>query len=234
MGFGGGSSYIALLILFEVPHTTAPALALICNIIVVVWGTRHALKKKNVSLKDILPFILLSVPLSYIGGNISLEKELYQLLLAIALFTVSLKMIFFKKKQCTENERWTISGLPFYPALIIGGLIGFISGLVGIGGGIFLTPILYLLNWGNPKKIAATASVFILVNSLAGLAGHIQKTDGMENIIYHLPLVIGVFFGGQLGAWFCHVHLVYRKMEILTSLLIFAVSTRLFFNVLKL
>ena len=153
-------------------------------------------------------------------------------MLAIALFAASLKMIFFKKEQCIENNRWTLSNPPFYSALIVGGLIGFLSGLVGIGGGIFLAPIMYLLNWGNPKRIAATASIFIFVNSLAGLVGQIQKTDRPENLLYYLPLIFGVFFGGQLGAWFCHTVLNYRKVEILTSLLILVVSIRLFLNIL--
>ena len=169
--------------------------------------------------------------MSYIGGRIPIEKDIFQLVLAIALFTASLRMIFFKKEKYVENNCWTLSNPPFYSALVIGGLIGFISGLVGIGGGIFLAPILYLLNWGNPKKIAATASVFILVNSLAGLVGQIQKIDRMENIIYYLPLIFGVFFGGQLGALSCHTFLDYRKIVFFTSLLTFGVSLRLLLNI---
>ena len=172
--------------------------------------------------------------MSYVGGRIPIEKNLFQLVLAIALFMASLEMIFFKKEKCVENNYWTSSNPPFYSALTIGGLIGFLSGLVGIGGGIFLAPILYLFNWGNPRKIAATASIFILVNSLAGLVGQIQKVDGVENTVYYLPLIFAVFFGGQLGAWSCHVLLSYRKIEFFTSLLIFGVSMRLFLNIFKL
>lgn len=230
IGFGGGSSYIALLILVGISHNVAPSIALICNIIVVIGGTLHFLRSGTLSWKFVSPFLILSVPLAYIGGLISINKDFYQLILAIALFTAASRMLFFKNASFEENEHHNTPAK--FLAISIGGSLGFISGLVGIGGGIFLAPILYLNKWGSPKIIAATASAFILINSMAGLVGQIQKTNGIENLTPYLPLFVSVFIGGQIGSWLCNNRISYRKVEILTSLLILFVSIRLFTNII--
>ncbi|MBT7610377.1 MAG: sulfite exporter TauE/SafE family protein [Bacteriovoracaceae bacterium] len=230
VGFGGGSSYIALLILMGVSHNLAPSMALICNIIVVIGGTLHFLNKGTLSWKFISPFLFLSVPLAYVGGLISINKDVYQFILAIALFLAASRMLFLKNASFQEKEH--NKGPSKLLAMSIGGGLGFVSGLVGIGGGIFLAPIMYLCKWGSPKIIAATSSVFILINSIAGLVGQVQKTNGIENLTPYLQLFVSVFLGGQIGSWLCNNRISYRKIEVLTSLLILFVSIRLFSNVL--
>jgi len=230
VGLGGGSSYIALLIFWGISHKVAPSIALICNIIVVFGGTVHFFKNDNLSYKFISPFLILSVPFAYLGGLIPIEKELYQSILGLALLIAAYKMLFLKKDRFSLMTY--IESPPLFPSAMIGGILGLVSGLVGIGGGIFLAPLLYILKWGNPKRIAASSSAFILINSFSGLFGQLQKSEGLENIYHYLPLLLSVFIGGQLGSWFCNNRISFRKIEVLTSLLVFLVSLKLFSNVL--
>lgn len=225
VGFGGGSSYIALLILFNVSYTNAPTIALICNIVVVTGGLFHFIKHSHLSLKFLAPFIITSIPLAYWGGNIAIEKKYFQLLLGVLLLIAGLRMILFKKENYHYAENHEHVSL--MAALFTGGVIGFFSGLVGIGGGIFLAPILYWFKWGTPKKIAATASAFIFVNSIAGILGQVQKSQNLIELMPYWPLVVAVFIGGQLGSSLCNSRISSRKIEILTSVLVLLVSGRL-------
>ena len=230
VGFGGGSTYIALLSIASISHKVGPTIALICNITVVAGGFYHFSRNKQVSIPLVFPFLLLSIPLAYLGGRIPIDKELYQLILGVALLTSAIKMIFFNKSQLEGKQN--TSTPPFFCAVAIGGIIGFISGLVGIGGGVFLAPTLYLARWGAPRQIAATSSIFILVNSISGLLGQIQKTGGVKYIEEYLFLIVSVFLGGQIGSWLCNNQVSHRKIEILTSILLMFVSTKLLANFL--
>ena len=225
VGFGGGSSYIALLILWGVSYTVVPSVALVCNAIVVSGSTVNFVRHRHLDFKFTAPFILLSIPLSYIGGSIPVSKVTFQLLLGATLFAASLRMMFFSKKKF--NYRSKGQSPPFSVSCSLGGGLGLVSGVVGIGGGIFLAPILYWLRWGNPQKIAATSSLFILLNSLAGLAGQLQKIPQPGVLVATLPLFLSVLAGGQLGNRLCIFKIEERRIEILTSILILFVSLRL-------
>lgn len=228
VGFGGGSSYIALLILFGVSYTQAPTIALICNIIVVLGGFFHSFRNRNLSFKTLLPFLITSVPFAYLGGLIPLPKLLFQSLLGLTLLTVALKMIFYKRVD--KNYTDCLEKPPFLLAAFFGMLLGFLSGLVGIGGGIFLAPLLYLFKWGRPKQIAGTASGFILFNSLAGFVGQVSKHGNFQIIQDYWPMMLAVLLGGQLGSILGHQKIPQRKIEVLTSYLILFVSTRILWN----
>lgn len=231
VGFGGGSSYIALLILLGVSYKIAPSIALICNIIVVTAGTYRFYKKKYLNISLLLPFIITSIPFAYIGGLLPINKIVFQGLLALCLFVSGIKMIFFQHQfRNLEKAKQTP---PSVLSLVIGGLVGLISGIVGIGGGIFLAPILYSLKWDSPKKIAAISSGFILVNSLAGLAGQLQKQKMIPLIIHYWPLMLAVFIGGQIGSLLINYKVSQRKVEQMTAILILIVSVRLFINLLR-
>ena len=225
VGFGGGSTYIALLAIFNISHLIAPSIALICNITVVLGGTCHFLKNRQIHLPLIFPFLFLSIPASYVGGRIPIDRELYQLILGILLLIAATKMLFFKNKKFAERSPVNLP--PFLPALIIGGVLGFVSGLVGIGGGIFLAPILYLAGWGSPRKNAAAATLFILINSLAGIIGQIHKAGSMGHLQDFALLMLSVFCGGQIGSWFCSNRISHRKIEVFTSFLLIFVSFKL-------
>ncbi|MBQ0772922.1 MAG: sulfite exporter TauE/SafE family protein, partial [Sphingomonadales bacterium] len=191
VGFGGGSTYIALLALAELDYRALPVIALLCNIIVVTGGTLRFQWRGLIDWPKIWPILLLSVPAAWLGGRMVLEQQSFMLLLGLSLAAAGLLLIiepFIKRAgDSVRNGQWTGHRL-FAPAIGTG--IGFLSGMVGIGGGIFLAPILLLTRWSDSRRIAATASVFILVNSIAGLGGQLMKSglsSGAEAVIAYWP-----------------------------------------------
>ena len=198
VGFGGGSSYIALLYLFDIPFQLIPPIALLCNIVVVTGGAVNFIRNGHFHWKLFWPFVVTSVPLAFIGGAIPISREVFMALLGVCLFGAGLRLLLLK----TPKQSSKIRTFHWAAGLGIGGLLGLLSGMVGIGGGIFLAPILLILNWGRPKQVAATASLFILVNSLAGLAGQLVKADEVSSfeIVNYWPLFLAVFVGGLAGS----------------------------------
>lgn len=226
VGFGGGSSYIALLFLSTISYTFIPTIALTCNLIVVTSGAIHYFRKGHLNWKFLLPFIVSSIPFAYIGGSIPIEKDLFKILLGISLLFAGIRMIFFKKKKNYSDCHIP----PLWASLSLGCALGFISGLVGIGGGIFLSPILFNLKWGKPKQIAAVCSLFIFFNSISGLVGQLQKISNFSPITNYWPLFLAVFLGGQLGSFLGSSKLKPRTVELWTALLVLMVSGRILFQ----
>lgn len=198
VGFGGGSSYLAVLSLTSLAFTQIRAIALLCNIVVVTGSTFLYIKNKLFNWKKIIPLVLISVPMAFIGGYLRISQTFFFILLGITLLVAAILM--WTSKYITEkaddyNFKKSITNDVSY-----GGGIGFISGMVGIGGGIFLAPLLHLTKWDTPKKIAATSSFFILVNSIAGLTGqYLNPTFSIEPTIT-LILMSTVLIGGQIGS----------------------------------
>jgi uncharacterized membrane protein YfcA len=193
VGFGGGSSYLALLAVMGVHFEIIRSAALLCNIIVVTGGTYIFWKEGKLDLKKSWPFITASIPLAFIGGLWRIEESAFFILLGISLIIASL-LLWMQPVQLKDHR----SENPFLNP-VLGGSIGLLSGLVSIGGGIFLSPILHLLNWAESKKISALASLFILVNSISGLAGQVTWSEGID-WGFIAPLLIAVFIGGQIGS----------------------------------
>jgi uncharacterized membrane protein YfcA len=196
VGFGGGSSYLALMaqpFFGLLPETIRPA-ALLCNIVVVTGATIIYYREGKISCKEIWPFIIISVPMAFLGGYWKLKDDTFFVLLGITLLLASV-FLWVKPKEEEEKSGKSVAG-----SILLGGGIGFLSGLVSIGGGIFLAPVLHLLNWFEAKRIAALASVFILVNSIGGLIG--QFTAGLHTFKWDfiLPLLLAVLMGGQIGS----------------------------------
>lgn len=199
VGFGGGSSYLAVLAMFSLPYQEMRLTALICNIIVVVGGVYIYIKNNQVNWRKILPIALVSVPMAYFGAILKISQETFFLILGITLIIASL-LLWVKTDTKTdevisEETKTTVVRNGF-----LGGCIGFVSGLVGIGGGIFLSPLLNLMKWDTPRKIAATSSVFILVNSISGIIGQLTKLPSDINFVRITSLCLAVFIGGQLGS----------------------------------
>jgi uncharacterized membrane protein YfcA len=193
VGFGGGSSYLALLGVMNVHFETIRPTALLCNIVVVTSGTYIFYKEGKLDLKKFWPFLIVSVPLAFIGGFWKIQESTFFVLLGTCLIVASL-LLWIKPaaRPGTQSDSLALN-------TSLGGSVGFLSGLVGIGGGIFLSPILHLINWDEAKKISALASIFILVNSISGLAGQLTRSFSMDwNFI--IPLLIAVFIGGQIGS----------------------------------
>ncbi|MDP2644026.1 MAG: sulfite exporter TauE/SafE family protein [Desulfobacterales bacterium] len=196
VGFGGGSSYLAILVLAGLPYQSIPATALVCNLIVTSGCCWYFYRAGHFKLRNVLPFIVLSIPMAYVGGSISITKDFFCLLLGISLLAVAVRMFlpaerFEVTKDISWQQAWAV-GLP------AGALLGFLAGLVGIGGGIFLSPLLLFMRWVNVKEAAASASFFIMANSLSGLTGQMQK--GTAHLEWIFPLGLAVFLGGQIGS----------------------------------
>jgi uncharacterized membrane protein YfcA len=195
VGFGGGSSYLAILALTALEYTEIRATALICNIVVVSSSFILYYKNGFYNFKKVLPLVLTSIPLAFIGGHLRIEERAFFIILGVTLLIAGVLML-IRKQEVTKNTTKNTSPIK---SLSFGGGIGLISGLVGIGGGIFLAPLLHLTKWDTSKKIAATASLFILVNSIAGLGGQLTNPHFSINITLTSILVISTFIGGQIG-----------------------------------
>lgn len=218
-GFGGGSSYLAVLSMVAMEFDDLRFIALCCNITVVIGSTFLFAKHLDIHWKRLLPLIILSVPLAYLGGKFRLSQEAFFIILGFSLLLASFVMFFGQVKETKQMPR-------FFNAFIGGG-IGFLSGVVGIGGGIFLSPILHISRWGKPKLIAATAAVFILLNSIAGLIGQISTYGFSVKWSLLIPLMICVFIGGQIGVRSTIVKFSPRFVKQITAIVIFIVAIRL-------
>ena len=230
VGFGGGSTYNALLVLNGTDFRILPAIALACNIVVVSGGLYRFSKDGLVSVRAVIPFLVASVPAAWIGGRLPVTETVFVGLLGGALLLSGLRLL-IQKDYVFEDIGTKVTPLPI--ALLAGGGIGLLSGLVGIGGGIFLAPVLYWLHWDTPRKIAAACSLFILANSLAGLGGQITKlsdTDLLSLALPYWPLLPAVFFGGQIGSWLATKRLNPSLLKRLTAVLILYVAVRLIYK----
>ena len=194
VGFGGGSSYLALLGVMGIHLDIIRPAALLCNIIVVTGGTYIFWRSGAIDMKKSWPFLCASVPLAFAGGLWRIDDaRFFFILLGLCLIVAS--FLLWIQPAVQKGNRFTN---PFLNAALGGG-IGFLSGLIGIGGGIFLSPLLHLLNWAEPKKISALASLFILVNSISALAGHVTQTGSLD-WAFITPLLLAVLIGGQIGS----------------------------------
>ena len=151
VGFGGGSTYLALLLIWEVPYYIFPVIALVCNIFVVSGNCFNYIKAGNLKTSLLIPYLISSIPLAFIGGTIEIEKSFFEILLFIVL-TIAGTLLLFNFKSYEDNKE-NYNKIPLIISFMIGGLLGFVSGVVGIGGGIFLSPILFLFKAGKQKHI---------------------------------------------------------------------------------
>ena len=216
-GFGGGSSYLAVMALFGINMSTMKSTALLCNLVVVIGGTYILWKNGFLNFKKILPLSLASVPLAFLGGMIKLSEKSFFILLGISLIVAAILM--FLQKNINNNSSETKNDSVAL-STGIGGGIGFLSGMVGIGGGIFLSPVFNLLKWDTPKNIAATASFFILINSIAGLAGQMFQNKLSLDWKFALPLMLAVLIGGQLGSRFSALKFNQDNVRLATAILV--------------
>ena len=228
VGFGGGSTYLALLFIWGVPYTIFPIIALGCNIIVVSGNCFNYIQAGNLNLKLLVPFLIGSIPLSFIGGSIPIEKQFFEILLFfVLLITGFLLLINFNSYSDKEKS---YRNIPYFISIIIGAILGFISGIVGIGGGIFLSPILFLLNVAKPKHVITAASLFILINSIFGIVGQLTKDIYFDEIYPYFYLLIVVLIGGQIGNYLNLKIFPTRVLALITSALVLFVAIRMGIN----
>ena len=225
VGFGGGSTYLALLLIWEIPYYIFPVIALLCNIIVVSGNSFNYVRAGNHNFKLLIPFLIGSVPFAFFGGTLQMSKETFELILFFILMLAGVLLLINNKSY--EVNNLIIYKLNFIYSFLIGSAIGLISGIVGIGGGIFLSPILFLLKAEKPKIIATTASLFILINSISGLLGQFTKENILNELINYWPLFFSVLIGGLIGNYLNIKIFSNRILAVMTSLLVIFVSIRI-------
>mgnify|MGYP000606174217 FL=1 len=225
VGFGGGSTYLALMLIWELPYYIFPIIALFCNIIVVSGNSINYLRSGDINLRLLIPYLVGSIPFAFFGASISIEKDLFEILL---FFVLAIAGIFlFIESKTLNNEQFEIKKVSNILSIFIGSIIGLVSGIIGIGGGIFLSPILFLMRAGYPKHIAATASLFILINSIFGITGQLTKNIVFDEFLNFWPLFLCVLIGGQIGNYLNIKFLSNKTLALITSLLVIFVAIRM-------
>ena len=225
VGFGGGSTYLALMLIWELPYYIFPIIALFCNIIVVSGNSINYLRSGDINLRLLIPYLVGSIPFAFFGASISIEKDLFEILL---FFVLAIAGIFlFIESKTLNNEQFEIKKVSNILSIFIGSIIGLVSGIIGIGGGIFLSPILFLMRAGYPKHIAATASFFILINSIFGITGQLTKNIVFDEFLKFWPLFLCVLIGGQIGNYLNIKFLSNKTLALITSLLVIFVAIRM-------
>jgi len=230
VGFGGGSTYLALLLIWDIPYYIFPVIALMCNIIVVSGNSISYIRAGNHNFRLLIPFLIGSVPLAFFGGTLKIDKELFEILLFFVLSIAGLLLLINNKSY--QNNNLVIKKISSFFNLMIGAILGFVSGVVGIGGGIFLSPILFLIKAEKPKVIATTASLFILINSISGILGQLTKENILIELQDYLSLLVCVFLGGLIGNYLNLKIFTGRVLAILTSVLVIFVSIRMGYRIL--
>lgn len=222
VGLGGGTGYLAIMTLLGVPSENLASTALLLNIVVTATALLRYGIAGRIDLTLFMPFLLPAVPLSFVAGLWAVHGRLFDAILAVVLVVVALATAYSARSQeATSRPRpshlWTVGPLT-------GGLVGFVSGLLGVGGGVFLGPIVLLLRWAGPKEVAAMNSLFILVVSLAGLMAH--GIRGSISLCLVVPLVISVLLGGLLGSHLGETRLSARALKRIFAVIILVAAIR--------
>ena len=225
VGFGGGSTYLALLLIWDIPYYIFPVLALVCNVIVVSGNSFNYIRTGNFNSKLLLVYLVGSIPFAFLGGSIAVEKKFFEIILFVVLSLAGFFLLISNRNYSEKIIK--INNINPLFSIMIGSVIGFTSGIVGIGGGIFLSPILFLLKAAHPKQIVTTASLFILLNSISGILGQLTKENVLNELFNYYPLFLAVLIGGQIGNFLNLKFLSNRLLAILTSLLVIFVAIRI-------
>lgn len=223
VGHGGASGYLALMALFSFAPETMKPTALLLNIFVAGISFYYYYKEGFFNKKLFISFAISSIPLAFLGGTIEIDASIYKKVLAVLLVFAILKML-----NVFGKERETIKQVKLWQGLIVGGIIGFFSGLIGIGGGIILTPLILLLHWGKMKEAAAVSALFIWVNSASGLIG--QLSTGINLSVESYILVAIAMVGGVFGGYFGSKKLNNQKLRYILALVLIMASFKLFFT----
>ncbi|RMF32269.1 MAG: sulfite exporter TauE/SafE family protein [Candidatus Nitrosothermus koennekii] len=216
-GFGGGSSYIAILALAGLSLFAIPSIALTLNIIVASIALFNYARAKHLSIRFALPF-LSSIPFAFIAGQYTLNELELSLIFSITLFAVS-ATLFVKASYKLESRKYvTNNKIIMVVSILVGILLGILAGLVGIGGGIWLSPLLIISGLAEPKRAAATSSLFIVSNSISGLSSHLLTKSIDLSLLF--PLAVTVLIGGFLGSRMGALRLDGRKIQIVIAIIV--------------
>jgi len=222
VGHGGASGYLALMALFSFAPEVMKPTALLLNLFVAGIAFYHYYKAGYFNFKLFLSFAIASVPLAFLGGMIEVDASIYKKVLAVLLIFAILKML-----NIFGKETSLIKDIKLWQGLVVGGVIGFFSGLIGIGGGIILTPIILLLHWGKMKEAAAVSALFIWVNSASGLVG--QLTSGVSISSQSFVLVAVAIVGGFIGSYYGSKKINNKGLRYMLAFVLIIASVKLFF-----
>ena len=200
VGHAGASGYLASMALLAFPPAVMKPTALALNIVVALVASARFYKAGYFSWRLFWPFALASVPMAYLGGGFTIDTRIYKILVGMSLLFAAGYFFIHHRSADDDAANIRLPGIPV--ALVIGGLIGLVSGLTGVGGGIFLSPVLLMAHWARFRQTAAVAAVFILANSVSGLLGHLHQGGGIAaNLpIWAIAVLAGGFIGASLGA----------------------------------
>ena len=223
VGHGGASSYLAILVLAGYPREGIAPTVLALNILVTLLGTINYYRAGHFEARLLFPFILTSIPAAYLGGSLHVSEKTLSTILGLTLLVAGLRLVIFTK-QITGKGALS-QKLLFGIGLPVGFVLGFLAGLIGIGGGIFLSPLILLLGWADAKKTAAISAGFILLNSLSGLTAHIIK--GAADWTLLGVLAVTVLIGGGIGSYMGAFRLLPVTLQRLLGLVLLVASVKL-------
>jgi len=193
VGHGGASGYLAIMALFSLHPEALKPTALLLNIVVAGVGAYLYCSARQFSWRVFWPFVITSIPASFLGGTFSLPPEIYRPALGLVLIFAAWRL-FVRKDQVDYETKIPANTT----AMLVGAVLGFVSGLIGVGGGIFLSPLMILLRWARVREVSGIAALFILVNSISGLLGHMSS---LHHVPDYAPLLAGMaLIGGAIGA----------------------------------
>jgi uncharacterized membrane protein YfcA len=226
VGLGGGSAYVAILILLMIePISTVRFTALLCNIVVVAGSCINFYRAGLLNWRKVIPLVVLSVPLAFLGGRMTPDTDLYLKLTAFILVIIAFLMLVVRTKERDQGKE-----IPAAALAGLGGGIGFISGVIGIGGGVFISPVLHLMRWADAKRISAALSAFVLINSCAAIAGILSSGVQVDFEQTGL-LALAVLIGGQIGNRLNIFILSPGHIRVLTALLVGFVGVKVLLQV---
>jgi len=233
-GFGGGSTYIALLAISGLPLTVVPVISLACNCIVTSQGSYQLIKRGHAQWSILTPLLVGSIPSAFIGGGWRLPEEAFLGILTVALTLAGIAMLVQTTiaKRATDDIKTPGAGL----LVAAGAALGLLAGITGIGGGIYLAPVMHLLGWARAHTIAACTSLFIALNSLAGLIGQLTKGSavlGEGSLWILIGCPVAVLIGGWLGSYLLSEKLPRNRVRLVTATVILLVAARLWVKVLS-
>jgi len=223
VGHGGASGYLALMAIFSITPVVMKPTALLLNVFVSAVSFIQFYRGGYFRWRVFLPFAIASVPLSFLGGTITVDNFVYKKILGVLLLIPIARFILFRNTDPKDLRPSNV-----FLSLIIGGSIGFLSGLIGIGGGILLSPVLLLLKWTDQKQTAAISALFILVNSIAGLFGLVSK--GVEFSQGMIGYVCVAFLGGICGAYFGALRFPQRALKNILAVVLVLAAYKLLFT----
>jgi uncharacterized protein len=230
VGFGGGSAYLAILTLFGFPPHLVVPITLCLNIIVVSGGAYHFGRAGHLRPRLLTPFLLTSMPAAFIGARLHVDPALWQYIAAAVLLLSAVAIGSHSSGREGAEARNVSTARLWQVGPLIGAALGLLAGVVGVGGGVFLAPVLFLLGWGRTRQVAAAASVFILLNSVSGLAGHLTKLADPITLGPYAPIAIAVILAGQVGSRLGAYSISGGLIRDITALVLIFAGSRLFLS----